>query len=274
MVTNAEERNMTVQESKRGTSSKRRQPVGLGSGLEKWLSAYAAASIAAGVSMLAMTKSAEAKIVYTPADTNIPVNNRESFLLDLNHDGIADFAFWNLSFRSDLGFRLSIGCAPIPFHSTGNCRYQENEIWGKGVASGRFASALRAGFTVGANKSYFQQGRNWRGAPQAQMADFWASIYKGSGTFGQWMYTKQRYLGLQFVIAGQVHYGWARVAVTLPQGSTGIKATLTGYAYETIPNQPIVTGKTKGPDVITLEPASLGRLAQGASGVSCWREKK
>ena len=159
---------MTVQESKRGTSSKRRQPVGLGSGLEKWLSAYAAASIAAGVSMLAMTKSAEAKIVYTPADTNIPVNNRESFLLDLNHDGIADFAFWNLSFRSDLGFRLSIGCAPIPFHSTGNCRYQENEIWGKGVASGRFASALRAGFTVGANKSYFQQGRNWRGAPQAQ----------------------------------------------------------------------------------------------------------
>jgi hypothetical protein len=35
-------------------------------------------------------------------------------------------------------------------------------------------------------------------------------------------------------------------------------ATLTGYAYETIPNKPIITGKTKGPDVITLDPATLG----------------
>jgi hypothetical protein len=54
----------------------------------------------------------------------------------------------------------------------------------------------------------------------------------------------------------------------------GIQATLTGYAYETIPNKPIITGKIKGPDVITLEPATLGRLAQGASGISTWREKK
>jgi hypothetical protein len=30
-----------------------------------------------------------------------------------------------------------------------------------------------------------------------------------------------------------------------------IVATLTGYAYETIPNKPIVAGATKGSDVIT-----------------------
>jgi hypothetical protein len=39
-----------------------------------------------------------------------------------------------------------------------------------------------------------------------------------------------------------------------------IAATRTGYAYETIPNKPIITGKTKGPDVITLDPARLGHL--------------
>ena len=49
---------------------------------------------------------------------------------------------------------------------------------------------------------------------------------------------------------------------------------LTGYAYETVPNKPIITGKTTGPDVITLDPATLGHLAQGASGISAWREKK
>jgi hypothetical protein len=46
-----------------------------------------------------------------------------------------------------------------------------------------------------------------------------------------------------------------------------ITATLTGYAYETVPNKPIIAGKTKGPDVITVQPdtapGSLGRLALG-----------
>ena len=42
-----------------------------------------------------------------------------------------------------------------------------------------------------------------------------------------------------------------------------IAATLTGYAYETIPNKPIIAGKTNGPDVITVEPTTLGSLALG-----------
>jgi hypothetical protein len=44
-----------------------------------------------------------------------------------------------------------------------------------------------------------------------------------------------------------------------------LNAILTGYAYETIPNKPIITGKISGPDVMTLEPGSLGALAAGAS---------
>ena len=88
------------------------------------------------------------------------------------------------------------------------------------------------------------------------------------------MYTKNRYLGLQFVINGQVHYGWARLSVSLTDPSLnkfGIYAVLTGYAYEDVPNKPIITGKTKGPDVITLDPATLGHLAGGASQIPAWR---
>ena len=44
------------------------------------------------------------------------------------------------------------------------------------------------------------------------------------------------------------------------------RLTLTGYAYETVPNKPIIAGKTKGPDVITAQPGGLGRLAQGSVG--------
>jgi hypothetical protein len=56
---------------------------------------------------------------------------------------------------------------------------------------------------------------------------------------------------------------FSRLHVSLKRGQ--IAATLTGYAYETIPNKPIITGETKGPDVITLDPATLGHLAVGAS---------
>ena len=65
-----------------------------------------------------------------------------------------------------------------------------------------------------------------------------------------------------------------------------IKAILTGYAYETIPNKAIITGKTKGPDDAGVEesnttpsrptrkPGSLGLLAMGAPGLSIWRREE
>jgi hypothetical protein len=57
-------------------------------------------------------------------------------------------------------------------------------------------------------------------------------------------------------------------------------ATLTGYAYETIPGKAIIAGATKGPEDAeptatlsshTPEPVTLGVLALGAPGLSIWR---
>ena len=107
---------------------------------------------------------------------------------------------------------------------------------------------------------------------------FYRAYTYSSETYGQWINTSRRYLGLKFVTGGQIHYGWARMMVELTRPSPiqrfQLHAILTGYAYETIPNKPIITGKTKGPDVVTLEPVSLGRLSQGASGISAWRGRK
>jgi hypothetical protein len=220
--------------------------------LEKSLAAYATAAAAAGVSFLALVAPAEAKIVYTPANVNIPLD-QGWVPLDLNHDGIAEFSFSN--------FKSSGDYAPLRLNA--RAKTSNNKIWGRG----QFASALRSGFKVGPSKSYFQK---------AQKSVYLMVVAGGrlSSTppsYGQWMYAHHRYLGLKFMIDGQVHYGWARVEVTL---SSELQATLTGYAYETIPNKPIITGKTKGPDVVTLEPVSLGRLSQGASGISAWRARK
>jgi len=245
---------------------RRRQIARLGSELEKRLSAYTVAAAATGVSLLALTAESQAKIVYTATNTPIPFNGGP-VLVDLNNDGIADF------FLSNGGVSLSY--FTVDFLRAG-AESQRNAIWGRGSLqwgdrklgppkasySSVFASALRAGFTVGPNKSYFQKGKGWL------MGLVEDSRFRGSENFGQWGCSQPRYLGMKFMISGQTHFGWARVKFE----STG--PFLTGYAYETVANKPIVTGKTKGSDVIASEEASLGCLARGASGISAWREKK
>jgi len=244
----------------RGSSTAR-----LRAGLEKSLTAYANAAAAAGVGLLALAAPAEGKIVYTPGYVQIPMNGGW-VPLDLNHDGIADFSFtvWT---------QPSADSHPTCF----SARAKTNQIWGRGKGNSfcgsRFAAALRRNFKVGPDKSYFNNstGSRW-------IMGFRGGLSSSSGSYGQWLSpTQHRYLGLKFTAGGNVHYGWARFNVTLnpsPIRWYGTNVTLTGYAYETIPNKPIITGKTRGPDVITLAPASLGHLAQGASGIRVWREKK
>jgi hypothetical protein len=261
---------MSSRESRYGETRPRPRTAQPVPGLEKSLSAYAAAAAATGVSLLALQSFVEGKIVYTPA--HISIRYGHSISLDLNRDGITDFLISNVAWAGSEGYFLSGVRA--------SARSSGNAMWGRGVFAQRswvsynrtcssgFAGALPAGFSVRPNKLYFPQRRCW------VMAWRGGGLYNPPATFGQWMYTQHRYLGLKFMINGQVHYGWARFGLTVPKSGGGIRTTLTGYAYETVPNKPIITGKTKGPDVITLEPATLGRLAQGASGMSAWRGRK
>ena len=102
-----------------------------------------------------------------------------------------------------------------------------------------------------------------------------------SGIGGSWVNVKNRYLGIEFKIKGQTHFGWARLNVGFGGG------TLTGYAYETEPNKPIRAGDTgpvaedRPPEihsapaaVATLRPATLGLLALGSAGLDIWRKEQ
>lgn len=96
---------------------------------------------------------------------------------------------------------------------------------------------------------------------------------------GPWAKASNKYLGLKFLINGEVHYGWARVTVMYTY------STLTGYAYETTANQPISAGKESGTDAVaaahpdqlleTVSPmATLGMMARGADGLAMWRREE
>jgi len=50
---------------------------------------------------------------------------------------------------------------------------------------------------------------------------------------------------LKFQINGQTHFGWARMTVNLSLRRP-MQVLLTGYAYETNPNTPIIAGQQEG----------------------------
>jgi hypothetical protein len=134
------------------------------------------------------------------------------------------------------------------------------------TASLENAAALPAGVSVGPRTRFEGKrqagiwGVSWRNGRGADLFGEWANGGRG---------LKNHYLGFRFGNgqADSTHYGWARVS-TSPYGDYTLQTIITGYAYETIPNKPIITGKTHGKD------ATLGRLAQGASGVATWRQKQ
>jgi len=201
---------------------KNRLAADLPDSIRQHLNSYALAATAGGVGVLALARPAEAKIVYTPTHVNVT----NGLGLDLNNDGVNDFTFATSSTGS-----FAVHVRPA---------YSNNLIWGTG-GGGAFgsASALRAGVTIRASK-------------KLQASNTLMCVVYGGGTGGPWEWKKNRYLGLKLLINGKAHYGWARLSFSACNG------TLTGYAYETIANKSIKTGKTKGPDVITVEPASLG----------------
>jgi hypothetical protein len=229
---------------------------------------YALAASAAGVGALCFAKPAEARIVYTPAHVAIKANGGGLFRIDLNHDGTPDFSLsnrWNVPYFSYRTLRV--------FQSQ-----PANEIWLTnrykcgGVES--VAAALPKGKRIGPKGEF----ENSYGA--AVMAAHSKATNCGVW-FGQSNF--QAYLGLKFTINGKIHFGWARVKVDTDLQQRPFLATLTGYAYETIPGKAIIAGATKGPDDAeptaalssrTPEPVTLGALALGAPGLSIWRREE
>ncbi|MFZ0416768.1 MAG: hypothetical protein WB523_12030 [Candidatus Sulfotelmatobacter sp.] len=248
-----------------------RKSASLSDSVQQQLNKYALAAGAAGVGVLVLGQTAEAKIVYTPADTNITPNH--TVPLDLNHDGIVDFGFRDIYRRSrTYGFDHTGVLSVIPANPA-------NKVEGFHRTNGNYASALRPGVSIGPNAK-FTTGPN---IMATTFIDTGRVRESNSVCNGPWSAGATRYLGLQFLINGEVHFGWARLSVTCKD--LRVLATLSGYAYETVPNKPIIAGQTKGsgeesagPDAALTAPARgpapIGLLALGSHGLFIWRSEQ
>ena len=237
--------------------------------LDELLSSYALAATAAGVTLLAASP-LQAEVIYTP--TNITIAHG-SLPIDLNGDGVNDFVlvdnFYNVprskfplisSRRLVLGGNPSASAIPL-----------RNE-----------AAVLHSGAVIGSSRTFSPVRQ-----PRLPMAAA-KFIYHGTtGTccvdfYGNWQNVKNHYLGLKFKINGQVHFGWARLTVKSFQDPNNyvarINVTLSGYAYESNPNQSIVAGNEGGSSSSEAVPSTvkqtLGTLALGAQGATIWRRRE
>jgi hypothetical protein len=237
----------------------------LSDSLDQRLNLYSLGVSTVGISILTWAQPAQARIVYTPANVKI-TQNQGLITFDLNHDGIPDFGLSNQYVSTSQGFTF----LKVKQHQ------EDNQIWQVSSQGKVCAGALPAGTKVGPNG-------NFKRDPKSGLAMAFAN-FEGT-TYGPWNKVKKGYLGLKFVIKGKTHFGWARIKLT-STGRLSTNATLTGYAYETIPGKSIIAGKTKGTGNDRVEssnasltrpapePATLATLAVGAPALAIWRREE
>jgi hypothetical protein len=227
--------------------SNMQRPLPVNPHLDRKLFAYTTAATAAGVGMLALPQNSAAEVAYTPANQTIT----GSFALDLNHDGVTDFTINNThsTFTSGLQFF---------FQSMNIKKPGRNLVLGT-YGGKSFAQALPPHKKVG-------EGEYFRSYNSTARMNYCLATRTSWRYSGSWFNVEQRYLGFKFSIGGKIHYGWARLNVTVRGPKCTSSALLTGYAYETVPNRAIVTGKTSGAEESSEPEASdvtLGSLALG-----------
>jgi hypothetical protein len=230
------------------------------------------AAAAGTVGVLALAPSAEAKVVYTPTYAKLG----PSFTLDLNHDGTMDAVFAGRA-SCVSGFSRSSHCdssSQIGASVVGN----ELSFFGR-------VSGLRTGAQIGPNNQFIPYGNlvalSWQRSGTQYRSVKWLGSFANGGRG-----VRDRYVGIRFKIGGQIHYGWLRLSVSIPDASALKHTTiLTGYAYETEPNQPIVAGATSSAmssssvlpqslPRVASQGATLGALALGANGLALWRREE
>jgi hypothetical protein len=240
-----------------------RNPSKLSEPILQQLNLYALAAGAAGAGLLAGSQPLRAEVVFTP--THVRLANGQ-VPIDLNNDGTPDFFLINKSHGKSCCFysrTLSV--------AGGYVGSSQNGVIGVGL----WANALQAGQAIGPRQLFL--------FGHLKMANAFNDSNSFFFTNGAFANTTNRFLGLLFKVNGEIHYGWARFSIVKAgfNGSTPVVvATLTGYAYETVADQPIMAGQTKSESASVQTPSgacpetpptSLGLLALGAPGLDIWR---
>lgn len=206
-------------------------------------------ALAAGAGMLAAAQPADAGVIYNnPPDITLM---NAGAAIDLDGDGIADVNF-GMSLRSAAGYYRRSLMVDVPNGAVKGGTVQGHPYANKAVPS-YFVSARKQFVQDPATMAFASRHRTSLGSWVVGVGGWWANYTNG-------------YLGVQFLHQSNPVYGWVRMDVMIPPGTTDIGYTIKDWAYEDS-GGPIHVG-------MIPEPGTLGLLALGSVALVAWRRRK
>ena len=198
--------------------------------LQNKLTRYTAAAAA-----VVAASGANAQVVYTDVNPDVTVDDNQDAGgfsiagLDLNNDATPDFI---LAARDSTysGTRVRFTLV-APANSS-------NAIAGETPTAYDYALALNSGDMI--NNTL-----NWIAATNTMAYN----VASANPYNENWNGVTDKYLGLQFVVGGNTHYGWARLDVD----AIGDVFTLKDYAYNATAGAGLMAGETAGLENGTME---------------------
>ena len=196
------------------------------------------------VTAMMFSASANAQIIYTDVNPNMVLSCifqtdcSPDYSLDLNNDGINDFV---LSARKE-------------FVNCGQCGPQGGHTMANGDSA--VISSISNGWIADTTGGYdlntlIDSSLGWTNAIHTLVTKrvYCVACAPSPGTHlvyspesGPWINVSGNYLPLKIQVGTNFYYGWVKLSVAIESNTVSI--TIMEYAYNSLPNQPILAGET------------------------------
>ena len=188
------------------------------------------------VTAMLFSASTNAQIVYTDVNPDSSVSViaitgnpavYKDYYLDLNNDANSDFILNVYTVKTMQSTYSSVSASPL----------NGNAVKDTLVSAVNVSIPLEFNDVIDSN-ILLQQ--TWQTSGYHKLRARASAINSGL-----WNVGSDNYLGLRLLQSGQTYYGWVRLSVSMPVGGPGAFATVNirDYAYNSIPNQPILAGE-------------------------------
>ncbi|MFA6277766.1 MAG: hypothetical protein WC622_13510 [Pedobacter sp.] len=178
------------------------------------------------------TRVVKNSIVYTQIDQELAYN--KFITIDADNNGKNDFYFTTVLVGKDNLSHLFFQASPV---STSGAKLMLNNsqelvigMWGKAIDAGTQINATTAFNTIWSNFMI-----------KGMLLDIIENPAQTKTYDGPWLAKIDKYLAMQIIIGGKVHYGW----IHLSHIANEAKMRIVSFAYNDVANEPIAAGQTQ-----------------------------
>ena len=194
------------------------------------------------VTAMMFSLSANAQIIYTDVIPDTTVNtNATLYHLDLNNDGTIDF---NINYltqfisqtcgtATDTGTNIYLTITPLGSNKVGTTNVYPSNLLLNSVIDNSSVT-----WSSTANQNLFV--RSWH-CSSLMGVPIWVSFIDGN-----YLGNATGFVPLRLNMNSQNYYGWAQLHIAMQPAS----CTIMDYAYNSVPNQPILAGQTTSTGII------------------------